>query len=593
MSEYRAPRRDQQFVLEMLAGLDNVLALPGHEELSVELVQAVIEEAGKFAADVLAPLNRRGDVEGCRFTPEGVTCPSGWREAFARFRDNGWTTLELPAEWGGQGMPKLVSTVVDEIWASANLAFSILPVVTKGAARALRQHASEAIRRTYLPKLVAGLWSGTMNLTEPHAGSDLSTLRTRAEPTVDGRYRLFGQKIFITYGDHDAAENIVHLVLARLPDAPPGVKGISLFVCSKYLVDADGSLGERNDVFPVSIEHKLGIQGSPTCVMAFGDHGGALAELVGEPGRGLEYMFVMMNEARFGVGVEGLALAERAYQQALAYAQGRVQGRDVVTGEAHVPIIRHPDVKRMLLRMRAQIMAMRGLVYFMAARFDIAERDPDADRAEASHRLIDLLMPVVKAWCSDAANEVASLGVQVHGGMGFVEETGAAQHLRDARILPIYEGTNGIQAIDLVGRKIERDQGRAVGELAACIRDTAAQLNADTGLAPLGERLARHVDLLERAVAWLLAEGQVTPGAALGSATPFLQLMSALCGAWQMGRLALAARSQRGDADDGYRSQLVVLANFYFLHVSVDVPARFEQVVAGIDSIAAAELVAD
>jgi 3-(methylthio)propanoyl-CoA dehydrogenase len=583
MSTYQSPRREQQIALNATGYFDNILCLPGCDDLSPELCRAVLDEADKLATDVLASLNRPGDIEGCHLDAKGVRTPTGWHEAFAQFRHNGWPTLTAPVKWGGQGLPRLLGTMAEELWTSANLAFSILPLVTKSAAETLCRHASEEVKQRYVPPLVTGRWTGTMNLTEPDAGSDLSTLRTRAEPQPDGRYKLFGQKIFITYGDHNCAENIVHLVLARLPDAVPGVKGISLFACPKYLVKDDGSLGERNDVRCVSIEHKLGIHGSPTCVMAYGDHGGAWAELVGEPNRGLEFMFVMMNETRFGVGIEALALAERAHQQALTYAKERRQGREASTGEVNVPIIRHPDVKRMLLRMRALTMAMRGLIYFVAAQFDYHERDPDSARAAAARGLIDLLMPVVKGWSTDAANEVASLGVQVHGGMGFIEETGAAQHLRDARILPIYEGTNGIQAIDLIDRKILRDGARTIRKLLQLMRATSADLRAGGRLATLARKLEDQIQHLERAVEWVLTCGQQNSPDLLASATPFLQFMGTVCGSWQLACMALNERKTPGE-----EPQLMALVEFYFAHIGIDTAAHCERVLGGSASILAA-----
>src|SRR5688572_1420549 len=463
-SVYEVPLRDMQFVLTELAGLDTVAQLPGCEEASPEVATSILEEAARFAESVLAPLNRRGDLEGARWQDGEVRTPAGWVGAYRAFTEAGWSSLTGPQDYGGQGLPRVLGAAVKEMWKSANLAFSLCPMLTEGAIEALARCGSSELKRAFLPRMVSGEWSGTMNLTEPHAGSDLASVRTRAVPQPDGSYRLFGQKIFITYGEHDLADNIVHLVLARTPDAPEGVKGISLFVVPKVLVHESGAR-TRNDVRCVSIEHKLGIHASPTATLAFGDRSGAVGYLVGAEHRGLEYMFVMMGEARFAVGIEGIAIGERAYQQARAYARERRQGRDVVTGTGHVPIIRHGDVRRMLLLMRSRTEAARALAYWVAAEADRAHHHPDAGQRAHHQKLVDLLIPVVKGWSTELGIETASLGVQVHGGVGFVEETGAAQHLRDARITTIYEGTTGIQAIDLVGRKIARDGGSAARAL--------------------------------------------------------------------------------------------------------------------------------
>src|SRR5579859_3437974 len=451
MAGYSAPLRDMEFALNELAGL------PSHGDLSPELAGSVLEAAGKFAAEVLAPLNQSGDQQGSKLAGGVVTTPKGFKQAYERFVADGWNGLALPAEFGGQGLPQLVSAAVAEMWHASNMSFALCPMLTQGAAEALLLTASDALKQAYLPKLVSGEWTGTMNLTEPQAGSDLAAVRTKAVPEGD-HYRLYGQKIFITWGDHDMTDNVIHLVLARTPDAPEGVRGISLFVVPKFLLNADGSPGQRNDVHCVSLEHKLGIHASPTCVMSFGDQGGAIGYLVGQENKGLAHMFTMMNEARQKVGIQGLAIAERAYQQAREYAKERVQGRlaSSKSGGA-VAIIHHPDVRRMLMTMKSQIEAMRAFAYVMAADMDRAHRDPDAvERARRQVR-VDLLIPVLKAWCTELGVEIASTGVQVHGGMGYIEETGACQFLRDARIAPIYEGTTGIQAADLAGRKLASD----------------------------------------------------------------------------------------------------------------------------------------
>ncbi len=562
---YSAPITDIRFLLDEVAGLPQITALPGCEEATPDLVAAVLEEAGKFAAGVLAPLNPVGDRQGCRLEHDKVLTPEGWTEAYRQFAEGGWVGLGLSPEYGGQGLPKCVATPVWEMWFSANTAFTMLPQLNTGESEALLIAASNELKSVYLGKLVTGEWGGTMNLTEPQAGSDLAAIRTRAEPQSDGSYRLSGQKIFISYGEHEITPNIVHLVLARLPDAPPGVKGISMFLVPKYLVNADGSLGAKNDLKCVGIEHKLGIHGSPTCAMSFGDKGGAVGYLVGQPNRGLEYMFIMMNEARFGVGVQGIGIGERAYQQALAFAKERVQGRDAVTGAAGQPIICHPDIKRMLLSMRARIMAMRALALTAAGWFDIARHATDKAAAEKARRYIDLLMPVVKAWCTETCQQICYDAIQIHGGMGFVEETGIAQHYRDARIITIYEGTTGIQANDLIGRKILRENGATARELIAEIRGVAAELSATPALAALGARLAEDVDALERALEWTLANGRDNLAGVLAGAVPFLQLLGCVCGSWQMGRVALAASApaDASDWDSDYLKSLVELARFY------------------------------
>jgi len=461
MTEYRAPLRDMQFVLKELAGLDEIAKLPGCEEVNSELVGQILEEAAKFASGVLSPLNKTADQEGSRWENGAVRTPKGFKQAYLQFVEGGWNAMQAPPEYGGQGLPKIVTTPVIEMFKSANLSFSLCPMLTAGAVEALLLRGSERLKNIYVKKMVGGAWTGTMNLTEPQAGSDLALVKTRAVRSHDDKngdhYRIHGQKIFITYGEHDLAENIVHMVLARTPDAPEGVRGISMFVVPKFLVGKDGSPGLRNDVKCASIEHKLGIHASPTAVMIYGEKEGAVGYLVGEENRGLEYMFIMMNAARFAVGLEGVSISERAYQQALAYAKERIQSRDLAGGGSAVPIIRHPDVRRMLMNMKAQTEAMRALAYVVAAAMDKGMRHPDKEERARNQAFADLLIPIVKGWSTETGIEVASTGIQVHGGMGFIEETGAAQHLRDARITTIYEGTTGIQANDLVGRKIARD----------------------------------------------------------------------------------------------------------------------------------------
>ena len=585
MSSYNAPVRDMQFVLKELAGLDEVAALPGCEEASEDLVDAILEEAGKFASGVLAPLNWTGDQEGAKWQDGEVTTAPGWKDAYQQFIEAGWTALAAEPEFGGQGLPKLVNTAVIEMWKSANMAFSLCPMLTNGAIEALLLRGSDELKAAYLPKMVCGEWTGTMNLTEPQAGSDLAAVRSRAEPQPDGSYKIFGQKIFITYGDHDLTDNIVHLVLARLPDAPEGVKGISLFVVPKFLLNADGSPGSRNDVHCVSIEHKLGIHASPTCVLAFGDNGGAIGHLIGEPNRGLEYMFIMMNEARFAVGMEGVALAERAYQQAVGYARDRVQGTELgVRGGGKVSIIHHPDVRRMLLSMKSQTEAMRALAYVVAAANDKAHRHPDEATRAASQALVDLLIPVVKGWSTENSIEIASTGVQVHGGMGFIEETGAAQHLRDARITTIYEGTTAIQANDLIGRKIARDGGTTVRGLIGEMRDAAGALaRGDESLKAIGKALADGVNAVDAAVGYIVENYGSDVKAVHVGAVPFLKLMGIVTGGWQMARAAqkAAAHLAAGEGDaDFYRAKLVT-ARFYADHVLAQAAGLSKVVVNG------------
>jgi alkylation response protein AidB-like acyl-CoA dehydrogenase len=588
---YVAPLQDMRFVLDEVAGLAEIAALPGCEEAVPDVVDAILDEAAKFAAGVLAPLNAPGDREGSRLTDTGVVTPAGFAEAYRAFSESGWGGLDADPRFGGQGLPHLVAYPVHEMWKASNLSFSLCPMLTSGAVKAILHHGTPEQQALYLPSMVAGRWTGTMNLTEPQAGSDLSAVRTRATPEGD-HYRIQGTKIFITWGDHDMAENVVHLVLARLPDAPEGVKGISLFVVPKVLVNADGSLGEANDLRVVSLEHKLGIHASPTAVMAFGDRGGAVGYLVGEPNRGLEYMFTMMNHARLAVGLEGVGIAERAYQQALAYARERVQGRPLGrAGGERLPIVHHPDVRRMLMQMKATTEAMRALAYFAAAQMDKAERHPDPQARREAQALTDLLTPVVKGWCTEQAIGIASLGVQVHGGMGFVEETGAAQHLRDARITTIYEGTTGIQAGDLVGRKVARDGGRAasalIGEMRGEVR--ALEAGADEKLAPIAEALAQGVDALERATAWVAQTYPQDPVAVSAGSVPYLELFGVVSGGWLHARAAKAARTRLQDPanDAAFLEAKLATARYYADHVLPQAPGRAHQVMRGGASVMA------
>jgi alkylation response protein AidB-like acyl-CoA dehydrogenase len=582
MSTYAAPLKDMRFVLNELAGLAEVAKLPGYEEATPDTVDAILEEAARFAAEVLDPLNRTGDVEGSKLADGSVRTPPGFRDAYRKFAQGGWNALPFGPEWGGQGLPKVVATPVDEMWTSANMSFSLCPLLTQGAVHALALRGSDALQKTFIPRMVAGEWTGTMNLTEPQAGSDLALVKTRAVREED-HYRISGQKIFITYGEHDFTEQIVHLVLARTPEAPEGTKGISLFVVPKFLVKPDGSLGERNGANCVSLEHKLGIHASPTAVMIYDN---AAGYLVGQENQGLETMFIMMNAARFGVGLEGVAIAERAFQRALAFSKERLQGRDLASGGKTVPIIRHPDVRRMLMLMKAQTEAMRALAYVVAAAMDFAHREGDEDKRKQHQAFVDLMIPVVKGWCTETGIEVASLGIQVHGGMGFVEETGAAQYLRDARITTIYEGTTGIQAMDLVGRKIAREGGATAKAWIASLKALDARLAAPE-LQALRRQLAGGVQAVSDCVDFIVAEKN--PLSTLAGAVPFLKLMGIVAGGWQMARAALLCKKNlaAGKGDRSFLEAKLATARFYGDHVLVQAPSLRDTVVNGGDGVMA------
>jgi alkylation response protein AidB-like acyl-CoA dehydrogenase len=579
-----------RFAIKELAGLSEVSALPGHGDVNAELVEAVLAEAAKFAQEVLDPLNRQGDKQGAQLADGKVTAPKGFKAAYRKFIEAGWNGLGGQPEYGGQGLPHLIATPVQEIWKSANMALCLAPMLTSGVLEALKAHASPEQKKTYLGKLTSGEWAGTMNLTEPQAGSDLSAVLTRAV-REGGHYRIRGTKIFITWGEHDMTENIVHLVLARTPDAPEGVKGISLFIVPKFIPQPGGTPGARNDVKCVSIEHKLGIHASPTCVLAYGDEKGAIGYLVGEENRGLEYMFTMMNHARLAVGVEGLAIGERAYQHALEYARTRVQGREIGQRSGdRVTIIHHPDVRRMLMSMRAQNEAMRALAYFAAATLDKARHLPDLAAKRRSQGLLDLLTPVVKGWCTEQGVEIASTGIQVHGGMGFVEETGAAQYLRDARITTIYEGTTGIQANDLIGRKVAFEKGATALAVIGAMREIDARLAAGGGeLASTRVNLKEAVDGLESATRWLVETYPQNANAASGVAVPYLKLFGTVAGGWMMARAALVAqeRLKQADADRDFLQAKLATARFYAEHELPRALPLAREVTRGAESVLA------
>jgi alkylation response protein AidB-like acyl-CoA dehydrogenase len=596
MTEYAPPLKDMQFVLDHVAGLGAVASLPGYEEATPDMAAAILEEGGKFAAGVLAPLNATGDRDGVRLENGVLTTAEGFPAAYRAFVEAGWPALQFDPGHGGQGLPWLLSTAAMELWNTANLSFALCPMLTQGAAEMLSLYGTEEQKRVYLPRMVSGAWTGTMNLTEPQAGTDLGEIRTRAEPAGDGRFRIKGQKIFITFGEHDMAENIVHMVLARLPDAPRGVRGISLFLVPKYLPDSAGRPGERNDLRCLSAERKLGIHAAPTCVMGFGEGEGegAIGWLVGEENQGLGHMFAMMNNERLAVGLQGVAIMERAYQQAVGFARQRIQGRDEATGQPGTPIIRHADVRRMLLTMRAKTEAGRALAYTAAAMLDTARRHPEEAVRNEENALVEFLTPIVKAWPTDAAVETASIGIQIHGGMGFIEETGAAQHYRDARILPIYEGTNGIQARDLVGRKVLRDGGETARRFIARLRRGEAALAAfhrDPAIAAIRARLVDGIDALSESTEWLLHAGKEDAQRPMAAAAPYLSLAGTVAGAWLLGRGAAAARQALdadGEAgDSAFLEAKIATARFFAEHLLPPAIALRDTVARGSDPVLA------
>ncbi|MBQ0930845.1 acyl-CoA dehydrogenase [Ideonella sp. 4Y16] len=591
---YRAPVKDMLFAMKELANIDAIAQLPGFEDAGYDTAQAVLEECAKLNEDVVAPLNWEGDINPSHFSDGKVHATPGFKAAFDQYTQGGWQGLHHPADVGGQGLPKLIHAACQEMVNAANLSFALCPLLTDGAIEALLTAGSDEQKATFIPKMIDGTWTGTMNLTEPQAGSDLAAVRTRAEPQPDGSYRIFGTKIFITWGEHDMAENIVHLVLARVVGAPEGVKGISLFICPKFLVNADGSLGPRNDVHCVSIEHKMGIKASPTAVLQFGDNGGAVGYLVGQENRGLEYMFVMMNAARFGVGVQGLAVSDRAYQRAVAYARDRVQSRPVdgsVPGAA--AIIHHPDVRRMLLTMRATAEGCRAMSLVAAAAYDAAHHHPDAAVRQQNQAFYEFMVPLVKGYSTETSLEVTSLGVQVHGGMGFIEETGAAQHYRDAKILTIYEGTTAIQANDLIGRKTARDGGQTAKAIAAQIAATeealAARPSADAKA--FARRLAAaRADFLA-VVDFVAGQTKASPNAVFAGSVNYLMLAGNLMAGWQMGRALMAAEDRLAAGDDvAFMQAKIATARFYADHLLTRTAGLRESIVDGHAGVTAMAL---
>jgi len=575
------------FVLRELAGLGDICALPYFEESSEDMVESVLEEAGKFASGVFAPLNTKGDLQGAVCEQRAVQETAGFADAYQQFVDGGWGSLACSPEYGGMGLPESVGMTVMEMWSAANCSLGLCPMLGQGAIGAIEGHASEALKDTFLSKMVSGEWTGTMNLTEPQAGSDLAAVRTKAVAEGD-HYRIYGTKIFITWGDHQMTDNIVHLVLARIADAPAGVKGISLFVVPKFLVNADGTLGERNDAYAVSVEHKMGIHGSPTCVINFGDNEGAVGYLVGEENQGLAYMFTMMNHARLNIGVQGVALADRAYQKAVSYARDRVQG--LAAGDRDKgTIIRHPDVRRMLMTMRALTEASRALCYVASSAFDAGHHSVDSELARAANSRGEMLTPLAKAWSTEVAQEVTSLGVQIHGGMGFIEETGAAQIMRDARISTIYEGTTGIQANDLMGRKLLRDNGLEFGRVVEEIRAvqvTAAAAGSD--FTSMAQSLEENVSLLESAVNTVLSEGTGNVHLSGAVAVNVLMAFGTIVGGWQLARAALVARDKMAE-DPTFYATKIVTARFFAEQIMPRAKAYLSAAGAGSDTIMALE----
>ncbi len=586
---YIAPIKDMVFNMEHLAGLNQVAQIPAFEDMGVETAQAVLEECAKLTQDVLSPLNWEGDKNPSFFKEGHVTTTPGFKDAYQQYCEGGWQSLQHPADFGGQGLPKTIGAACGEMLNSANMSFALCPMLTDGAIEALLTAGSDELKATYLEKLISGEWTGTMNLTEPQAGSDLAAVRSRAEPLPDGTYKVFGTKIFITYGEHDMAENIIHLVLARVQGAPEGVKGISLFVVPKFMVNKDGSLGARNDVHCVSIEHKMGIKASPTAVLQYGDHGGAIGFLVGEENRGLEYMFIMMNAARYAVGVQGISIAERAYQKAVTFSRDRVQSRPVDGSmKTSAPIIHHPDVRRMLMTMRAYTEGCRAMATVAAAAYDASHHHPDADTRKDNLAFYEFLVPLVKGFSTEMSLEVTSLGVQVHGGMGFIEETGAAQYYRDSKILTIYEGTTAIQANDLIGRKTSRDGGQTAKGIAAQIAHTEAELlkSGGTDAKAMAARLKAAREAFLSVVDFVVAGAKASPNAVFAGSVPYLMLTGNLVAGWQMGRALLVAEAELAKGNDAvFMQSKITTARFYADHILTKVPGMRDSIVEGADSV--------
>ncbi len=591
---YIAPVKDMLFNIRHLAQIDTIAQMPGFEDAGFETAQAVLEEAAKFNEGVLSPLNWEGDKYPSSFHDGKVTTTPGFKDAFKQFAEGGWQGLQHPADFGGQGLPKTIGAACIEMVNSSNMSFALCPLLSDGAIEALLTAGSDELKATYLENLVSGKWTGTMNLTEPQAGSDLAMVRSRAEPQPDGTYKVFGTKIFITYGEHDMAENIVHLVLARVTGAPEGVKGISLFVVPKFMVDKDGSVGARNDVHCVSIEHKMGIKASPTAVLQYGDHGGAVGYIVGQENRGLEYMFIMMNAARYAVGVQGIAVAERAYQKAAQFARDRVQSRPVDGSiAASAPIIHHPDVRRMLMTMRAYTEGCRAMASVAAAAYDAAHHHPDADVRKQNASFYEYMVPLVKGYSTEMSLEVTSLGVQVHGGMGFIEETGAAQYYRDAKILTIYEGTTAIQANDLVGRKTARDGGQTPKAIAAQIATTEAELIKDgsADAVAVAKRLKAAREAFLDVVNFVAGNTKASPNAVFAGSVPYLMLAGNVMAGWQLARALLVAQAElKAGVDTGFMKAKIVTARFYADHLLIKVPGIRDSIVEGADSVTAMAL---
>ena len=588
MSEYAPPLDDMKFTLKEVVDVGSLEHFPSFTDIGLDSLDDLLEEAARFFSQVISPTNRTGDLQGSSLNQDGsVTTPDGFLEAYSQYVESGWGAISFDPEYGGGGFPWLVGIAVTEMLTAANMALSLNPMLTQGSIHALSSHGDTDQKLKWLPKLITGEWAGTMNLTEPQAGSDVGALTSKAEPQEDGSYLITGQKIYITWGEHDLTDNIVHLVLARTPDAPIGTKGISLFIVPKYLVSDDGDIGEANDVKCISLEHKLGIHASPTCVLQFGDNGGARGYLVGDENSGMKYMFTMMNQARLAVGLEGLAVTDRAYQQALEYALERRQGRrsDTPKGESAL-IIEHPDVRRMLMTMKAYIEAMRCLIYLNAKAIDIAYSHPEESERERGKELTNLLTPLSKGWCTDLGNELTSLGIQIHGGMGFVEETGAAQHYRDIRIAGIYEGTNGIQAIDLVGRKLSMRNGEVVNELLGEIDDTISDLS-DNNLSEIGDSLRQATGSLKAASIWLLQNGGGSNDEGLAGATPYLRMFGTTVGGWLMAKSALKAQSLLSESSDNkdFLEAKIETATFYAQQLLPQVSGLLPSVTSGAHSL--------